>query len=239
MSKFISILTHTSIAAAVGFGAFKVTTTYNGHAKSAEISKLENNIALLKSQEEADRQLGQYVINMMYQTSAATKLSDAKKLTLARSIVRVANDVFETTENKKAFVALLAIESEFQRNAQSPTGPKGLSQVAKAAFKEGLESCGITNVKEDDVWETDINLYAGACYFRSLLDKHNGDHYIAIVGYNQGPYSKDVKSYAKHGRVENVEALKYIARFTFLKRTVTDAKKPNVVAMDKVEVKVK
>lgn len=238
MSKFKTILTYTAGMALVAVIALSANSTRTGFT-DGKVSKLEAEIASMKAQEDQDRQLGQYVINMMYQTSAATKLSDAKKLILARSIVKVANDVFETYENKKAFVALLAIESEFQRTAQSPTGPKGLSQVAKGAFKEGLASCGITNYKDDDVWETDINLYAGACYFRTLLETHNGDHYIAIVGYNQGPYSKDVKSYAKHGRVENIEALKYIARFTFLKRTVTDKKKHDVVAMEKVDTKSK
>jgi soluble lytic murein transglycosylase-like protein len=139
----------------------------------------------------------------------------------------VANDVFEKKENKMAFIAVIAIESEFQKYAQSPTGPRGLTQVAKSSFNEGLAKCGVTNVHDDDVWETEINLYAGACYFKNILEMHNNDPYIAIVAYNQGPNSADIKKYSQFGMLNTPEALKYVARFTFLKRTVTSSPKPD------------
>lgn len=181
--------------------------------------------------EDPDAVLGQYVINMMYATPARTKLSEAKKQVLARAIVRVTKDVFESDEHRKAFVAVLAIESGFDRSAQSPTGPRGLGQLAKKAFFEGLASCGVADVKEDDIWDTDINLYAGACYFRTLLEQNNSDPYFAIVAYNQGPNSEAAKGYAKHGHLENLEALKYVARFSYLKRVVPEVKAPNVPAI--------
>jgi hypothetical protein len=211
-------ITNTKIVAAFSIIAIASFTASKIVSLQRQIQNLENAHEKEKNQEE---KLGQYAINMMYSTSAKTKISDAKKQILARAIVRVSNDVFELEEHKKAFVAVLAIESEFERSAQSPTGPRGLSQVAKSAFSEGMANCGIDNFTDEDVWETDINLYAGACYFRALLEKAN-DPYVAIVAYNQGPNSKDYKSYAKHGRMDNVEALKYVARFNFLKRSVPD-----------------
>jgi membrane-bound lytic murein transglycosylase MltF len=219
----------------IGFAGFHIYTQQNPPA-DARVEKLEEELKSyqeelnnLKAQAEQDEALGQYAINMMYQTNAATKISDARKQILARAIVRVSNDVFDTLEHKKAFVAILAIESEFQRNAQSPTGPRGLSQVAKSAFQEGMSNCGIAKFDDSDVWETDINLYAGACYFRALLERHNHDPYIAIVAYNQGPNSKDIKTYSKHGGLQTMEALKYVARFNFLKRTVPETKAKNAV----------
>lgn len=178
-----------------------------------------------------DAELGQYIINMMYATSAKSQLSDTRKQVLARAIVRVSNEVFDSADHKRAFVALLAIESGFDKKAQSPTGPKGLGQLAKAAFVEGLASCGITTTKEDDVWDADINLYAGACYFRTLLEQNSNDPYFAIVAYNQGPNSISAKSYAKNGTLDNIEALKYVAKFSYLKRVVKEGKQPNVPAM--------
>lgn len=219
------------LAGAAGSAWFK-------YQASVEVQALQAQLDQIKKQEELDRVLGQYAINMMYQTSASTKISDARKQILARAIVRVSNDVFETEESKKAFVAVLAIESEFQRTAQSPTGPRGLSQVARKAFEEGMANCGVGKFSDEDVWETDINLYAGACYFRALLENNNNDPYVAIVGYNQGPNSKDFKSYAKHGRMDSLEALKYVARFNFLKRATPDDRvAPNAPAIEKVPVK--
>lgn len=197
-----------------------------------ESTRIKAELQRYKDQEDADQRLGQYVINMMYVAGAKDTVSDAKKQILARAIVRVANDIFTSEENKRAFVMMIAIESAFQRFAQSPTGPKGYAQVAKAAFYEAMNDCGVTGLREDDVWETDLNLYAGACYFKKLLVKYNNDPYIAIVAYNQGPNSASAKSYAKNGSLKEIEPLKYVAKFTFLARTVTDKKQPNVPAID-------
>lgn len=193
-------------------------------------SEQEDFVNKIKQQEEEDQKLGQYIINMMYHTSAGKKLSDAKKQTLARDIVRTANEIFETTEHKRAFVVVIAIESEFQKFAQSPTGPKGYSQVAKNSFKEAMNICGLGDVKDDDVWDQDLNLLAGACYFKMALERNNNDTYAAIVAYNQGPNSVSAKTYSKSGSLDNIEALKYIAKFTFLKRKVNDVKPEELVS---------
>jgi hypothetical protein len=181
-------------------------------------------------QDTKDKNLGQFAVNMMVECERfmpeAKKLSKARKITLAQSIVRITNNVFDSDQNKRDMVTAWAIESCFQKFAQSPTGPKGYSQVAKAAFKEGMKACGVPDAKDDDVWETDLNLYAGACYFRTILETKK-DSYLSIVAYNQGPNSEAAKKYEQNGRVGNVEALEYIAQFTYLARKVTDNKLPN------------
>jgi len=213
---------------------FVVTTATNHAFTSAEsqrLKELEDQLNKVKQQEENDARLGQYAINMMYKTYEGKKLSDGKKIILARAIVRVANDIFETEDHKKAFIAVLAIESQFKRLAQSPTGPKGYAQVARNTFHEAMGDCGVKGLSDDDVWETDLNLYAGACYFRKMMEANNGDPYIAIVAYNQGPNDSSIKTFAKSGELEKLEPLKYVAKFTFFKRTTQDTKVPNVPAM--------
>jgi len=194
-------------------------------AAEAELVKIEE-------QRLKEERLGQYAVNMMFRTYKGEKLSDGKKQVLARAIVRVATEIFETEEHRRAFVAALAIESQFDKFAQSPTGPKGYAQVAKASFHEGMGLCGL-KVFDEDVWETDLNLYAGACYFRMILEMPsvNNDPFIAIVAYNQGPNSIDLKTYSKNGRMEKLEPLQYMAKFAFLKRTTTDGKMSGVPAI--------
>lgn len=191
-------------------------------------STADADLKVIAEQTDANERLGQYAINAMFLAGAKDKISDARKQVLARSIVRVANDIFEKEEHRRSFIGIVAIESAFQRFVQSPTGPKGYSQVAKKAFYEAMEACGVVGLHEEDVWETEINLYAGACYFRKQLDANNGDTYMAMIAYNQGPSSASLKSYTKNGSLENLEVLKYMAKFTFLKRTLTDTKTPNV-----------
>lgn len=239
MRKVIISLT---VLVLLGLGLFQVISTkslisdtvIDRAADNNEITQLNEKLKKIEDQQEADLRLGQYALNAMYKAGAKDKISDAKKQVLARAIVRVSNDIFTKEEERKAFISIIAIESAFQRFVQSPTGPKGYSQVAKNAFYEAMESCGVTNLHEDDVWETDLNLYAGACYFRKQLDANGGDQYMAMIAYNQGPASDSLKSYTKNGSMENIEVLKYMARFTFLKRTLTDKKIPNVPAIQEL-----
>ncbi len=218
------ILAGILLATVIGVGVY-----FNrGEAVAFAPSSSDIELAKYKERELQDEKLGQYSINMMYSTAGGLKLSAAKKQILARAIVRIANDIFDDQENKRAFVAVLAIESQFDKFAQSPTGPKGLAQLTKNTFKEAMGECGVTELNEEDVWETDLNLYAGACYFKKLLENYKGDPYMAIVAYNQGPNSDSAKTFSKSGYMTELEPLKYVARFTFLKRTVTDEKQPNV-----------
>jgi soluble lytic murein transglycosylase-like protein len=223
--KFWTPLRLTKIVALVALTAIGINYALS---IPKEASAAEQELAKYKEREELNDKLGQYAINMMYSTAGGQKLSDAKKQILARAIVRIANDIFENEDNKRAYIAVLAIESQFNKFAQSPTGPKGLAQLAKATFKEAMADCGVTDLHDDDVWETDLNLYAGACYFKKLLEVYKGDPYIAIVAYNQGPNSESAKTYAKSGHLTEMEPLKYVAKFSFLKRTVTDVKQPNI-----------
>jgi len=196
---------------------------------SGRLAELELRIKESDAQAEADHRLGQYTVNMIFKSPGGRKLSDARKLVLARAIVRVANEILETEVHRHAFIQALSIESEFQRFAQSPTGPKGYAQLAKQTFYESMRGCGVTQLNEEDIWETDINLYAGACYFRKMLEMpaNQGDPFMAAVAYNQGPNSQAAKGYAKTGDMTDLEPLRYVAKMAFLKNTTTDAKTVN------------
>ena len=180
--------------------------------------------ATAEAQEEADMRLGQYTLNMIYKSGAGNKISDGRKQVFARAIVRVSNEIFDNLEQTQAWISAIAIESAFMKFAQSPTGPKGLGQMARASFHEGIAKCSINKVADDDVFETDLALYSSACYFKSMLEISNGDPFGAMVLYNKGPNSEDARTYLKSGNLNDQEALKYIAKATFLKRNVTDQK---------------
>lgn len=238
MNKWKTIAILLSLSSLSAGSIYYITSQHVSPVSGTDLIDVNNTtneqLKRYAEKEEADLRLGQYAINAMYQAGAKDKISDAKKQILARAIVRVSNDIFVKEEDKRAFISIIAIESAFQRFVQSPTGPKGYSQVAKKSFYEAMADCGVTNLHEEDVWETDLNLYAGACYFRKQIDANNGDQYMAMIAYNQGPASDSLKSYAKNGSMNNLEVLKYMAKFTFLKRTLTDEKLPNVPSIQEL-----
>jgi len=190
--------------------------------------ELKEQLEKIQAKKRSDQRLGQYTLNMIAVAERSLpkdkRLSDAHKQILANTIVKVVNDVFNKKEQKHAFIAILAIESRFQKFAQSPTGPKGLAQVSKTAFKDAMKYCGIGNYTASDVWNEELNLYAGACYFRHQLQLSNNDIFEALISYNQGPYSTSAKNYARNGTLDKIEPLKYIAKFTYLKQKMTDMK---------------
>lgn len=215
---------------------------------------LQEEIDRIKAQEAADEALGQYVINMVYMTESGRKKSDAWKLSFAQDFVKVANDVFvvkpEPDENgvvlteqdvllqKHAFAGVLAIESAFNKLAQSPTGPKGYAQLAKKSFHEAMSMCGL-NAVDDDVWETKLNLYAGACYFKMILElpkiKKSNDVIGAMIGYNQGINSKDFKDYLRGGMTSGLEPLRYVSKANFLLKRNTDDKVPGIPLLKDIQ----
>ena len=202
---------------------------------SEYVAKMEALVKQYEGNEQRDSDLGQYVINMMYQSkSTVDAMSQADMIMLARNIVRISNDIYETEIQKHGFITALQIESRFLRFAQSPTGPKGLGQVAKKAFHEALAACGIPSAKDSDVWNTDLNLYAAACYYKKMLLMFNNDPLQAIVAYNQGANSTDAKSYASHGSMNGIEPLKYVARFVFLQNKVTNQKTDGIPAVNEM-----
>jgi len=192
--------------------------------------------ATAEAQEEADTKLGQYTLNMM--ELVRSPLSQLRRQVVARNVVTVTNSIFTQEDHKKAFIAVLAIESRFDRLAQSPTGPKGISQTAKQAFNEGIKYCSDLKHDDSDVWETEIGLLAGACYFRMILENTGNDVFASIVAYNQGLNSDAFKSFKRSGDVQNTEALKYVTKFVFL--TKKDAPAPATkIEPSKPESKVK
>lgn len=186
----------------------------------------------VKETEERKAILGQFTIHQMDEVNS--KLSPLKRQVLARIIAGVVTEIFTELEHQKAFITVLAIESSFNKFAQSPTGPRGMSQVAKAAFKEGMELCAGVKYNEEDVWDESINVLGGACYFKKILEqKTNGDIFAAIVAYNQGMNSEAFKNYQKGGKIgDNKEALNYMSRFVYLTKPVI-SKEEKVVVNEK------
>lgn len=79
--------------------------------------------------------------------------------------------------------AVVAVESDFDPQATSPRGARGLMQLVPAAWEESApEACRAPEC----VVRPEANLQAGARYLRRMLDRF-GDLRLALAAYNAGP----------------------------------------------------
>ena len=146
-----------------------------------------------------------------------TDASSAKKNVLARSIVNVSNDIFSTLEEKKQFVTMIAIESKFNSEAVSTAGAVGLTQVIPKYAKEFAERCGMSDVRQEDLKNPEVNLLVGACRFKALLDNFDGNTAAALVAYNAGAASDQLKQLKSLRNITNTESSSYVAKWLYLK----------------------
>jgi soluble lytic murein transglycosylase-like protein len=95
--------------------------------------------------------------------------------------------------------SVIRAESNFQADAVSPAGAKGLMQLMPETARE----LGVTNV-----FDIQQNIDGGARYLRQMLDRFGGDLKRALAAYNAGPGA--VEQF--NGSVPYAETRQYVKR---------------------------
>ena len=95
--------------------------------------------------------------------------------------------------------AIIEVESGGRTNARSPKGAVGLMQL----MPETARDMGVR-----DRTDSHQNIQGGTGYFRSLLEKFNGDIVLALAAYNAGPAS--VEKYK--GIPPYLETVRYVRK---------------------------
>jgi len=80
--------------------------------------------------------------------------------------------------------SVIRAESGGDPRAVSRTNAKGLMQIMPAAERDVLDR---RRLPPGDLFDPDYNVRIGACYLRQLLDRFDGDLYLALAAYNWGP----------------------------------------------------
>ncbi len=80
--------------------------------------------------------------------------------------------------------AVVRVESGGDPRAVSRTNARGLMQIMPSAEQDVLNR---RRIERGDLFDPDYNVRIGACYLRQLIDRFDGDLYLALAAYNWGP----------------------------------------------------
>ena len=158
-----------------------------------------------------------------------TDISPISQDLIGASSVRVAEKMFPTFEGKRTFLIVLAIESKFRRSAKSPAGAVGIGQVIPKYANEFAGKCGLGKIKEDDLYDTEINMMVSACQLKSLMDYYGGNMASVLVAYNAGSNSSAIKQLHSLDTISSSEAANYVTRYTYLRETLDQLERPVLV----------
>ncbi len=84
-------------------------------------------------------------------------------------------------------MSLIKVESSFAPSAESPRGAVGLMQLLPSTAKELADEIGMTDFKEEDLKDPDINLHLGFHYLLKLHQLFPDDEVAVLSAYNAGP----------------------------------------------------
>lgn len=76
--------------------------------------------------------------------------------------------------------AVVACESNFDDQALSSAGARGLAQVMP-------QTARLLGIAPDLLWDPAVNLYSAAKYIRYLVDRYGNDLDKVLIAYNAGP----------------------------------------------------
>ncbi len=144
-------------------------------------------------------------------------LSELRRKVSIAQIIRISSTTFEKQEQQEAFLYLICIESKFDNGVKSKVGAVGYTQLMPKFFIGFAKSCGYETAGDKDIYDSEINLTVGACVFKQLLNKFDGNTALALAGYNSGPDSATTKSLSKLGSNGQAETFNYVAKFAVLR----------------------
>ncbi len=87
-------------------------------------------------------------------------------------------------------MALIKAESNFNENAVSHAGARGLMQLTDKTFEHCMNVLG-KDASGEDISNPDVNINAGVWYISYLLKKYDGDITNAVAAYNAGATNVD------------------------------------------------
>jgi len=90
------------------------------------------------------------------------------------------------TEFLSRMLAVIYVESAFNKHAKSQSEAHGLMQMTAIAVKDAVKHCNLRPVSMDNLFDSYTNVKYGTCYLSKLLGETGGDWDRALIAYNGG-----------------------------------------------------
>lgn len=123
-------------------------------------------------------------------------LTKVYKLEYTEYVKKYAN---EYNVDEYLIYAIIKAESNFEPNAESHRGAKGLMQLMYSTAEDISKRIDI-ELNEDNILEPDININLGTKYISMLIQKYNNIN-LALAAYNAG--SGNVDSWIEKGTLKS------------------------------------
>lgn len=118
--------------------------------------------------------------------------------------------------------AIIKVESNFNKDATSNSGAKGLMQLMDSTAVEMAKKVGIKDFNSEMLFEPEVNIQLGAKYFDELLAKYNENYYLAIAAYNGGIGNVDdwLNSGIINANGSDIENIPYKETNMYVRKTI-------------------
>ena len=83
-------------------------------------------------------------------------------------------------------MAIIKTESGFKNEATSNKEAKGLMQIMDTTAHDVNSEIKVVDDVNNNLYDENVNIALGCKYFSNLINKYNGNLYIAICAYNAG-----------------------------------------------------
>ena len=83
--------------------------------------------------------------------------------------------------------AIARQESQFDKQAVSHAGARGLMQLMPGTAREQAGKLGLSYSRDSLTSDPDYNIMLGSSYFQRMLDYYSGSYPLAVAAYNAGP----------------------------------------------------
>lgn len=113
-------------------------------------------------------------------------LTKVYKLEYTEYVKKYAN---EYNVDEYLIYAIIKAESNFEPNAESHRGAKGLMQLMYSTAEDIAKRINV-NLNEDNILEPNININLGTKYISMLIQKYNNIN-LALAAYNAGSGNVD------------------------------------------------
>ena len=126
--------------------------------------------------------------------------------------------------DKYLIYAIIKAESNFDKEAVSNKGAKGLMQLMDSTAEEVASQINI-NIDEDDILDPKININLGTKYISILIQKYNNIN-LALTAYNAG--SGNVDNWINEGTLKSdgsdIEKVPFTETNNYVRKILRDYK---------------